>query len=77
MKYLAEKLRLDRILHGVECSEETDNKILVDGWEITINPKVKGDAERIILLCYSYKKDCSKPVALFICTGCLSSLLYT
>ena len=48
MKYLAEKLRLDRILHGVECSEETDNKILVDGWVITIAPKVKGDAEQII-----------------------------
>ena len=48
MKSLSEKLRLDRILHGVECSEETENKILVDGWEITINPKVKGDAERII-----------------------------
>lgn len=48
-----------------------------DGSTLPLQGQGSGDAERIILLCYSYKKDCSKPVALFICTGCLSSLLYT
>lgn len=48
MKSLASKLRQARVRNGANCSNDEENKIVVDGWSLDIIHREKGDAEHII-----------------------------